>query len=177
VLWDNEGNYRNVFLQRVNSEEEAEAQWKIVGVDQSITPLKRELYAAGHDKYMARVAAFAKQIVAKPDEEAPEIQKLRESLAMCIGLELSSEQMIQVQYGILEGMKRFVQLTPEDLEGLKQKVKRMVVVDWESVWERGVDQIHLPMIETILQIFRDALQQEQQPQEQQKEKEQHNHDS
>jgi hypothetical protein len=58
------GNFRNLYLAQCEDKDGAK-RWDVVGIDQGLTAVKREVHPEGHDNYMNRVEALITHIVTK----------------------------------------------------------------------------------------------------------------
>lgn len=151
VIWHNEGNSKNVFFQE-RTDESGSKQWSVVGIDQGLTALSRELHAEGYDNYMDRVQRLITHISSKPEEEAEQLQKLRTCLKDLF--QLSPQDSLEIQAGILAAAADFAKLEETELVKIKQEVAALISLDWAGVWSSGVKGIHIPMLVDIIQIFR-----------------------
>jgi len=143
IIWDNEGNFRNLYLEEEEGPDNT-TRWNVVGIDQGLSAVKKEVHPEGHEKYMNRVEALMDQIVEKPNEEAAELLRFRECLYTSLALELTSQDSLEIQAGILESARAFARLELKDLVDLKEKVRNLIRQDWSDVWANGVEGIHIP---------------------------------
>lgn len=157
IIWDNDGNFRNLYLEQREGKDHHRTKWSVVGIDQGITAVKREVHPEGHDKYMSRVESLVVHIATRPGEEAEELQRFRDCIRTELAIDLRPSDSLEIQAGILETVKEFAKLEEKDLVEMKHKVEHMIRTDWADVWAKGLESIHIPMLMDVIDIYKRAL--------------------
>eukprot|EP01097_Dermamoeba_algensis_P010181 TRINITY_DN7423_c0_g1_i1.p1 TRINITY_DN7423_c0_g1~~TRINITY_DN7423_c0_g1_i1.p1 ORF type:complete len:241 (+),score=44.91 TRINITY_DN7423_c0_g1_i1:421-1143(+) len=150
VVWDHDDiNLGNLLIQ--HNEETQET--RVIGIDQAVHSISSEF--SGYQKYMSTVDEFIKQISTLPFKESDGMRKVRTAIRDLCGVELGDRASIEMQIGVLESVKRFVEEINKDvLTDLKDKLRAVVENDWREIWKSDVDGINIDFLDELIQVFR-----------------------
>jgi hypothetical protein len=148
VIWDNEGNLRNIRVEHIGVDEP-----NIVALDNTITCIIPDNFNTYEEKLRDCLAALTTDVNA----EYKGYKTVREVLSFTSSVDFTEREIREMQIGTLEGIIEIAKLTPETLTKMKEEFSKMVVQDWENVWASGVESINIDFLTSVINIMQEYV--------------------
>lgn len=115
--------------------------------------------------HLEKVDLLLSSLINKPDSEFEGLSRIRDGIKQCsTGAIIGFESSIQIQYGILEGMRMILHKfhpsnskpsSPDSVSflTLHDKLHKQIVYDWEDVWGSEVKKISAEFLDDVWNII------------------------
>jgi hypothetical protein len=147
-MWKHEGNPNNMLFQKSTK--------RCVAIDQSVTPVFEDVHKEGNELYLNEVRTFVQLI--KKNEQGDPIESVCKMIENYSSIKISKEGRETIHASIVETIKTLILLTKDDINNLKEKVKRMLSgSDWDDVYLLMMKKVDVNFICSVIDVIRDEF--------------------
>eukprot|EP01133_Synstelium_polycarpum_P020630 gene20630-24780_t len=116
--------------------------WHFTLMDVHINFIVNSSFTVGYYKHINRLKSLLYALNSNLYTESSQIRRMRTNINKQYNTHLTESTGLIIQHGLLLGIQSIVDhLTPEILRQTKDKVKKMIQVDHDGIWKRGIDVI------------------------------------
>ena len=151
VLWENQGNFRNVLLKSGTEKP------LVVAIDQGVNGIDKNKFASGYTKYTCKIKAFVKGIMDDSTHPTQEIKHFMALIKTYIGVDIGDKAGLAIQKGFTDTAKSLCGLKKEELRKMRQTVIKEVQVDWADVWKKSMANVNVDFIWDIIELLQPLL--------------------